>query len=87
MGVNPSDAEWIVAHESQYTTNRLGDDGNSRGLWQISKIYHPEISDACAFNVECSTKWSLSQILKGKIMEWSTWRFRFKWYAKENPPL
>ena len=27
-----------------------------RGYWQISKKYHPEVSDKCAFNPECATK-------------------------------
>jgi hypothetical protein len=86
LGVNPIVAAFIVSHESQWDPTKTGDDGNSRGLWQISSIWHPEVSDACAYNVECSTNWSLEQILHGHIEEWSTWRFRCKWYAKQDPP-
>jgi hypothetical protein len=77
-GVNPNAAEWIVAHESSHRPGVTGDGGESRGLWQISRIYHPEVSDRCAYDVKCSTAWSLRNILHGNINEWSTWRFREK---------
>lgn len=85
-GVNPIDALWIVSHESQDGRNMRGDDGQSRGFWMISDVWHPEVSTACADDLQCSTDWSLKRIRAGYINEWSTWKFRFKWYAKENPP-
>ena len=86
-GVNPTDALWIVSHESQDGQNMCGDDGQSRGYWMISDVYHPEVSTECADNLQCSTAWSLKWILAGHINQWSTWRFRFKWYPDQNPPL
>jgi hypothetical protein len=74
-GVNPNLALWIVKHESQFNPRAKGDGEASRGLWQISRIYHPEVSDAVAFNVESSTEWSLERIRSGKAYEWSTYRF------------
>ncbi len=74
-GVNPSLALWIVKHESHFDPRAKGDGEASRGLWQISKIYHPEVSDAMAFNVASSTNWSLERIRSGKANEWSTYRF------------
>jgi hypothetical protein len=74
-GVNPNLALWIVKHESQFDPHAKGDGEASRGLWQISKIYHPEVSDAVAFNVASSTEWSLGRIRSGKVNEWSTYRF------------
>ena len=74
-GVNPKLALWIVKHESQFNPRAKGDGEASRGLWQISKIYHPEVSDAMAFNVTSSTEWSLERIRSGKANEWSTYRF------------
>jgi hypothetical protein len=74
-GVNPNLALWIVKHESQFNPRAKGDGEASRGLWQISKIYHPEVSDAMAFNVASSTEWSLERIRSGKVNEWSTYRF------------
>ena len=80
VGINPVDAVWIVGHESQDGRNMTGDDGQSRGYWMISKIYHPEVSDACAYDLACSTSWSLHWILAGHISEWSTYRFCKLWY-------
>src|SRR5713226_3963196 len=74
-GVNPKLALWIVKHESEFNPHAKGDGEASRGLWQISKIYHPEVSDAVAFNVASSTEWSLERIRSGKVNEWSTYRF------------
>jgi Lysozyme like domain len=74
-GVNPEIAEWIVTHESQHYPAATGDGGESRGLWQINKAWHPEVSDACAYSVSCSTDWSLSRIRAGYIDEWSTWKY------------
>jgi hypothetical protein len=74
-GVSPKLALWIVKHESHFNPRAKGDGEASRGLWQISKIYHPEVSDAMAFNVRSSTEWSLDRIRSGKANEWSTYRF------------
>jgi hypothetical protein len=75
FGVNPILAVWIVKHESQFNPGAKGDGEASRGLWQISKIYHPEVTDDVAFNVASSTDWSLERIRAGKASEWSTYRF------------
>lgn len=74
-GVNPRVAEWIVTHESQHHPEAIGDGGESRGLWQINKAWHPEVSDACAYSVRCSTNWSLERIRAGHIDEWRTWKY------------
>ena len=39
--VDPQLALWIVKHESHFNPRAKGDGEASRGLWQISKIYHP----------------------------------------------
>jgi len=85
-GVNPDIAAFIVKHESQDGRNMSGDSSHSRGYWQISDIYHPEVSTACAMSLECSTDWSLNKILNGKISEWSAWKFRCRLYPYDNPP-
>ena len=74
-GVNPRIAEWIVSHESRHHPEATGDGGESRGLWQINKAWHPEVSDACAYDVTCSTNWSLKRIRDGYVDEWSTWKY------------
>jgi hypothetical protein len=74
-GVDPQVALWIVKHESSFNPRAKGDGEASRGLWQISRIYHPEVSDAEAFNVVASTEWSLRRIRSGKVSEWSSYRY------------
>ncbi|MGH9679334.1 MAG: hypothetical protein ACRD4Y_05250 [Candidatus Acidiferrales bacterium] len=74
-GVSPRVAEWIVSHESSHRPGITGDGGESRGLWQINRNWHPEVSDACAYDVRCSTRWSLERIREGHSNEWSTWKY------------
>jgi hypothetical protein len=71
-------ADWIVGHESHYGKKMRGDDGQSRGYWMISSVSHPEVSDACADHLICSTNWSVKRIRAGHIREWSTFRFCHK---------
>jgi transglycosylase-like protein with SLT domain len=73
-GVDPQLALWIVKHESSFNPRAKGDGEASRGLWQISRVYHPEVSDAEAFSVSSSTEWSLGRIRAGRINEWSSYR-------------
>jgi hypothetical protein len=72
-GINPAYASCIVSHESQWDPTKPGDDGNSRGLWQISRVWHPEVSDAVAFSPVSSTLWSLAWIKAGHWTQWSTY--------------
>ncbi len=74
-GVNPKLALWIVKHESSFNPRARGDGDASRGLWQISKVYHPEVSDVSAYSVKSSTQWSLERLREGKANEWSTYRY------------
>jgi hypothetical protein len=71
-GINPDLSNCLVGHESQWVPSKKGDDGNSRGLWQVSNIWHHEVSNAVAFDVRSSTDWSLAWIKKGHVRQWST---------------
>lgn len=73
-GVDPQLALWIVKHESSFNPRATGDGDASRGLWQISRVYHPEVSDNQAYGVTSSTQWSLDRIRDGKVNEWSSYR-------------
>ena len=42
-----------------------------RGLWQINSHYHSEVSDACAFQVQCNT--AAAFLLSSKGRNWSAW--------------
>lgn len=90
QGIDPERALFILHKESQdcfrggaFNPTVRGDDGNgvSRGCWQISRRWHPEISDECAYDLICSTIFSIDRIKKGYINEWSTWKHRKAWYG------
>jgi hypothetical protein len=57
--------------ESTLNPFALGDNGNSRGLFQIHKGYHPAVSDQCAYDVECATIWAMYMINNGKQGLWT----------------
>src|SRR5215470_18395732 len=42
-----------------------------RGLWQINSYYHGDVSDACAFQVQCNA--AAAFIISGKGRNWSAW--------------
>lgn len=45
--------------------------GVDRGLFQINSRYHPEVSNECAFDVTCSTKWTMDMINEGHQDQWA----------------
>ena len=42
-----------------------------RGLWQINSYYHGDVSDACAFQVQCNA--AAAFIISSKGRNWSAW--------------
>lgn len=79
--LNPGLTTCIVQHESQWNPTKPGDDGQSMGLWQISKIWHPEVPEAVSLSPVSSTLWALDWIASGHIRQWST----FAEYCKNYP--
>ena len=57
--------------ESRLDPLAIGDKGLARGLFQIRKDYHPEVSTLMAFNIEQSTAWTIDMINAGKQGQWS----------------
>lgn len=50
---------------------RRGDiDERDRGIFQINDYWHPEVSDECAFDLRCSTEWTMWRIESGWQHEW-----------------
>ncbi len=45
-----------------------------RGLWMLNKFWHPEVSDACAYNAGCATR-AAFKISKGgtDFSQWATY--------------
>lgn len=98
-GVSIDLAHYIAKNESHYQFDAKGDlnlicknprspwNGTSvyaRGVYQLTRCYHPEISDAEAFNPESNIKIAMAIIGKSKescINEFSTCR---EYYEKER---
>jgi len=58
--------------ESSLNPDAVGDGFyNSRGLYQISEHYHPQVSDECAFDPVCSTQWTVRQLKAGNGHWWT----------------
>lgn len=83
-GVSPELALYIWRNEGKGNLHAIGDMNltcrktglpvRSRGGWQITECYHPEVSDECAFDLVCSTKVALPLIKKRCQQEFSTCR-------------
>lgn len=57
--------------ESRFDKFAKGDSGNSRGIFQIHQKYHPEVSDAMAYDIEASTLWTMNKINNGYQHLWT----------------
>lgn len=73
-GVDPDTMLAVIACESGLNASVRGDKGHSRGLVQISNIYHPEVSDAQAFDPFFSIEFLAKALAKGKGKEWTCFR-------------
>ena len=73
-GINPDVVVCIAKHESNFKEKATGDKGQSRGTFQISRIWHPEVSDVAAYSLEASTAWTLTRLTQGFAYEWTTYR-------------
>lgn len=61
----------LAACESGLRPDAVGDRGKSRGLFQWHSGYHPEVTDACAFSVGCSTRLTISYLINGQAHQWT----------------
>jgi hypothetical protein len=51
-------------------------DKDDRGLWQINRRWHPEVSDVCAYDAACSTKEAYRISKQGTdYSEWNTYKY------------
>lgn len=66
--------EKVIQCESGGNTKAIGDTGTSRGLVQISSIYHPDISDVEAFSPYFSIEYLAKNIATGRGYLWTCYR-------------
>lgn len=66
----------LACCEGLLETDTTNDKGNTpsysidRGLYGINDFWHSEISDDCAFDLHCSTLWTMKRINEGYQYEW-----------------
>lgn len=73
---------YIVKKESQYNPNAVGDMNlicertgrpvRARGILQITECWYPDVSDTCAFDVECSLDKMLPIMKTDCESQWTT---------------
>jgi len=62
----------IAKAESGLNPDAIGKvDKSDRGLFQISSYYNKNVSDDCAFDPWCSTKWTINEIKNKNLWKWN----------------
>lgn len=61
-----------------HLTDLEGNPHQSRGILQINKFYHPEVSDEQAYNPSFALEWTASRLRQGYCKEWTTCRAYMK---------
>jgi hypothetical protein len=62
--------------ESKFNPNAINNKNNNpsfsvdRGVFQINNYWHPDVSDECAFDVDCATRWTIQKINSGQQGLW-----------------
>jgi hypothetical protein len=67
-GLKAKDIECLMKYESGYknTWHYNNDKTLDRGIWMLNSYWHEEISNECAFSLECSTKEAIRIIKQDK---------------------
>jgi len=52
----------ILMQESRGNANALGDHGMAYGWFQINRYYNPNVTVACAVDLDCSAEWTLKHL-------------------------
>ena len=91
-GVSEDLATYIVFNESRYNPRAVGDTHlicpftgekqRSRGLWQWSDCFNPQVSDEQAFNFITSTELAMKELAKGEERCKQLWTTCRKYYAQ-----
>ena len=70
--------EKIVACESNFNPQAIGDHGKSFGIFQIHLPSHPQVSKAQARDPYWSLAWAIDKYSKGEIGIWSCYKLLVK---------
>lgn len=70
-GISRETLSNLLDSESKWNPDAYNPKSEDRGIAQISRIWHPEVTDKCAFDAECAMRWTAKRILDGYSYEWS----------------
>ncbi|HEY9828932.1 MAG TPA: hypothetical protein V6D26_00025 [Stenomitos sp.] len=57
--------------ESSWNEKAVGKvDKRDRGVFQINSRWNPDVTDECAFDAECSTKWFINELNNNRLWKW-----------------
>lgn len=68
-GISTTTFTSLITNESGWDANATSTTGD-RGIMQISNFYHPEVSNTCAFDVDCAMNWGAGYIKVHGTDEW-----------------
>jgi len=82
---NPELAIAIARAESRLNPDIRGEaDKRDRGLYQINSHFNPEVTDQCAFDPICATKWTIKELKAGRAWKWNASKYKWGKYAYQN---
>jgi soluble lytic murein transglycosylase-like protein len=67
----------VINCESSYNPNAIGDGGKSRGLSQIHKPSHPNVTDEQAFDPDFAIDFMAKHMSQGNSWMWTCYRINF----------
>ena len=70
-GVKWENIYTLIQCESSWNNWAIGDQGSSRGLYQIHQKYQPQVSTECAFDPHCSTLEAIKIYEKSGLRPWT----------------
>ncbi|MCX6740188.1 MAG: transglycosylase SLT domain-containing protein [Candidatus Parcubacteria bacterium] len=69
---NPGLVIAIARAESRFNPKIRGEsDKRDRGLYQINSHFNAEVTDECAFDPECATRWTIKELEAGHAWKWN----------------
>jgi hypothetical protein len=72
----------IARAESRLNPGIRGEqDKRDRGLFQINSHFNKAVTDDCAFDPVCATRWTINELKAGHAWKWNASRYKWGKYA------
>lgn len=75
----------IARAESRLNPGIRGEqDKRDRGLFQINSHFNKDVTNECAFDPVCATRWTIGELKAGRAWKWNASRYKWGKYAYNN---